>query len=252
MRLQRSHPGFTLIELLVVIAIIGILVALAVPTLANLFGGGGAQARNVLDAQLRVARALAIRDRQFTGVHFQRHCRTGEYWLAIVRFNGVGSCDGLVEGTTPVKLPGGTGVGEVTAAKFVDPVSGNYMDDKFDTDEPADVDDVDDFTTLTVLFDTAGRLIQRINGVNVNFSTTLKLFIDYDNLPAEWDPKTDPEIWDSVVAVAEPGVTALCVFDAKVFKAAGNSRARADYLNENAAFLPVSPATGGLIRGKRE
>lgn len=86
---RRRQLGFTLIELLVIMAIVSILAAIALSALGRLFSAGAtATGQNVVDAQLRVARSLAIRDRLYTGVRFQADAdplRPDVHWAVVVQ-----------------------------------------------------------------------------------------------------------------------------------------------------------------------
>ena len=82
---QRRQFGFTLVELLVIISIISIALAIVLTGLQDLFAAGAAnKAENVVDAQLSVARNMAIRDRAYTGVRFQPDANDPNVQWAVV------------------------------------------------------------------------------------------------------------------------------------------------------------------------
>lgn len=180
MKCATRQPGMTLVELLVVLTIIGIILLLVLPNMgAILAGGAETQTRNLIDAQIKVARSLAIRDRKYTCLHFQKHA-TGreEYWCAILQESPTGFV--LAEGTEPTKLPDGMVVGEVSEYKEVYPGAGVW--DGFVAPGPSGMDEfkpdalgdtnpeiaarkLSDFTTITILFDPNGRRVTRPTGV---------------------------------------------------------------------------------------
>ena len=71
-RPAREARAFTLIELIAVIMVMGLVGAIVLPSAMALFAAGAVdQARNVLAGQLAAARALAIQDGTYYGVHVQ-------------------------------------------------------------------------------------------------------------------------------------------------------------------------------------
>jgi len=245
---QRDSLGFTLIELLVVVAVISLLVMIVVPSMAGLFRSGSTvNARNVVDAQLKATRGLAIRDRQYTGVRLQRGL-DGGYWLGIVRYDEKTGQFDLCEATEMVTLPVGIGAGRVTKP-FVDD-SGKYA--------AQGIANFNAFTSFTILFGPNGRLVEQANGQNIKYKTSgSKLFT---TLPDNWTHKSQ-YIWDASLAVPERGVRALCLFEAGQLNlylpepgetATGDDWDKvADALNAGARFVPVNPYTAGLIRGTK-
>jgi len=272
---RQRQPGFTLIEILIVIAIIALVMLIVLPSVSKLFAAQAmVQGRNLIDAQIKTARSLAIRDRRYTGVHFQRHWDTGEYWSAIVQVSSeveLGrsagdsmpsvptNCDWgssramrMVEGTAATRMPGSLGVGLVGAALGNDYSGLSSIDTPNMTAEVA-------FTTFTVLFDPDGRLataggespsIPFIRGDSgVYWCSPL-----FDNQNGD----VEREIWE-LPPGADRYVTAVCLFDNTVFETLpmGGTGApvpgtKEYYLNESARFLVVSPYVGGLIRTAAE
>ena len=276
MKLRTGQLGFTLIELLVVVAIIGILGAIGLSTVNSVVAGGSkAQARNTVDAQLRVARSLAIRDGRYTGVHFQRHYRRNdEYWLAIVQEMDPGqdpagvvdqvergnlnydpddpnpNAPGLLrffslpQGARPQKLPDGMGVG------------GGGLGTGF--------------TTFTVVFAPDGRLVTSLGeialrfvkptarGRDTDYRYCSTVFADQEYVetdaddPAEHDdplPQRDQwKIW-SLPAYLEPQyVRAVRIFDTKDTTGLADDEMDS-YLEDVRGYPPlaIGPYVGGLL-----
>ena len=153
------RAGFTLVEMLVVITVIVLAMGIALPTVVELVTSGAQeQAYNVLAAQLASARALAIRDATYAGVHVQpadqRRVADGELpantmYASVVRYrrdyeNPKDSYFDIPDGFDPTPLPGQTAFGEISD-DFVTP-DGTYRNGAFDGDR-----DVEDFTTYDIL-----------------------------------------------------------------------------------------------------
>ncbi len=288
-RERQPNRGFTLIEVLMVIGIIGMALMVILPSVGKLFDSAAdGQGRNLITAQLKAARSLAIRDRIHTGVHFQRHWKTGRFWAAIMQatteaptttddkwidlgadFGGEAVFDDipvstlsqngmvlvLAEGAQPVKLPGSLGVGVVLSA-----IGDNYAN-LAGWRSARRSDNIDAFTTFTIMFDPDGRLVDRpaVGGIAFVREYGPKhycspLFVDR-NPKDPADPTETRSIWSlpkyDVSGYVDTYVKAVCVFDGSTYDNlpdSGPGSTKPSYLNDNAAFMPVAPYVGGLIR----
>ncbi|MDY6913530.1 MAG: prepilin-type N-terminal cleavage/methylation domain-containing protein [Planctomycetota bacterium] len=226
-----GRRGFTLIELLTVMGIIVLLAGIALPSVVGLFrAGADAQAYNLLAAQLTAARALAIQESTYAGVHVQladpdeNPSLEGVCYASIVIYSG-SSQFGQAPGYIPRRIPGGMAFGELSNT-FVNS-SGDYQG----------LSDIDDFTTFTIVFSPSGSVVVNVAGGNVQFNTNDNLFDD-----------TSPNIalWDATDANDDTeGVSAVTMFHYSTFNKTGD---RAAYLNESGQFLPVNVYTGQLFQ----
>ncbi|MFW6154100.1 MAG: pilus assembly FimT family protein [Planctomycetota bacterium] len=294
MRQRHNKRGFTLIELLIVVSIIGLATLIVLPAVGELFAGQAyVQAQNLIDAKLRSARGLAIRDRRYTGVHVQRHHETGEFWVAVVQettYNpaqdpedqpgippwdppvvkgsvpssvpwGSGRVMRLAEGTRPSRLPTGIGVGFV--ASHDEDVGDRYESVNRIVSPLAQRDRWHEtpFTTFTVLFDPDGHLVGSYQdydpGDDIAFAAQSggDLYCDRLFSGAGGDDDDPAKIW--VLPPVDPNTghylyaIAMCLYETEAYDAllvTDGPAGLANYLNENARFLPVAPSIGGLIR----
>ncbi len=243
---KRDNSGFTLIELLVVIAVISLLAVIAVPSMVGLFRSGAmTNARNIVDAQLKAARGLAIRDRHYTGVHYQRGL-DDQYWMGIVRHDVKTGQFDIAEGTEMVPFPVGIGAGQVIEP-YVD------KDGKY---QVAGIRNFGQFACFTIVFGPNGRLVGKVDGGPIVFKMTgTKLFMK----ASAW-VRTRSQIWDSDLVVTPTlGARAMCLFEANelellmpvdeagMIQLVGDDKI-AEALNDSARFLPVNPYTAGVIR----
>lgn len=121
---DKKTRAVTLTELLVMMAVMVILLAIAAPVaqkLAQSLGGSGG-ARNIIDAALTSARAIAVREGQYAGVRFQQDS-TGQFYLIFIIDNkstSLATDFRAVEGKTPIRLPENIGVmdGKWVTRKF--------------------------------------------------------------------------------------------------------------------------------------
>ncbi len=242
----KLKPAFTLVELMVVITLIVLISAIALPSVIKLFSTGtDTQATNMLAAQLSYARAIAIQNNTYAGVHVQMADAKNSAgtallnpdleetcFSAIVMYNQSNGYFELTQGTKPRRIPGSIAFGQLTGT-FVNN-SGNYQN-LTDTNLPV-------FTTFTIVFSPSGQVVTNVNGGNVLFhDTATGLFNNAD--PAIWD------LANAGGAAGEPAATAVTMFD--YTELAGRDAAdRDNYLNEAGQFLPINVYTGQLFPRK--
>ena len=99
----------TLTELLVVVAVMAILMSVSVPVAKKLMESyqSSAGARELIDAALSNARAIAVREQVYAGVRFQQKDEITYIVLIIHDFNTTGDEEGfrVVLGRKPLPLP---------------------------------------------------------------------------------------------------------------------------------------------------
>ena len=238
----QNLPAFTLVELIVTISIIALLAATALPTISGLFNAGAdKQAYNIIAAQITAARALAIVEGTYAGVHVQiadRDELENICYAAVVIYDDSTSVNAFVlaDGFTPQRIPGNIAFGELRSPFVV----GENYDDQFLGDGVAFNDNLRDFTTFTIVFSPAGEVVNNVNGDPVSFgNNNTDLFKSGVNAFGIGD---ETRLWR--LPPDEPGVSAITLFDYKILKALTNSDARADYLDENGQFLVLNLYTG--------
>ncbi|MDH4201653.1 MAG: prepilin-type N-terminal cleavage/methylation domain-containing protein [Phycisphaerae bacterium] len=106
----KKQSGISLTEILVTISIMAILMAIAVPAAKSLMASfeSGTGARQLINAALSNARAIAVREQTYAGVRFQQDATGNTYIVFIVHDPAVtGYANGFlaVTGRKPMKLP---------------------------------------------------------------------------------------------------------------------------------------------------
>ena len=241
--ISTSGRGFTLVELLVTITVISLLVGISLPSMMALFDAGAdKQACNIMAAQLMNARAEAIRNMTYAGVHVQLadHNAPGNSALENVCFTAVVWDDPdtpednmltLMPGCSPQRMPRHIALGRIDSA-YVTP-GGDY--------KGLGGDGLKGFTTFTVLFSSNGKVATQVAGQNLRFAPTDLLFTGAGKL------------WDYGTAGGNtglPGATALTIFNIEKFVFASDASDRAEYLDINGMFLPINLHTGRLLPRK--
>ena len=244
-----SKSAFTLIEMMVVLALIVLIATSVLPSAIGLFTAGAeAQAYNVLSAQLSAARALAITEGTYAGVHVQRADpdATGlnnAFFLAVMIARDVdvaGTWEKqfvLADGFDPRRLPGSMTFGEVSGTHY--DINGDYVD----ISDPAEVDA---FTTFTIVFSPTGAVVRHVNLQDIQFDNTHDIFSGTTSGRALWDPDMANEN-PSGGSDGEPGATAVVLFDYAKFRELSGDAARDDFLKASGRLIAVNIYTGQLF-----
>jgi Tfp pilus assembly protein FimT len=166
---DKKTRAVTLTELLVMMAVMVILLAIAAPVaqkLAQSLGGSGG-ARNIIDAALTSARAIAVREGQYAGVRFQQDSTGRQYLVFIINDpNATSYANGFraVKGRKPTALPEGVGVTGYRVQKSY--TDGNSDDQDLTSIGPLAADqyldsdfEMNDATTFSVLFSSSGKFV---------------------------------------------------------------------------------------------
>ncbi|OQB86969.1 MAG: hypothetical protein BWX88_00834 [Planctomycetes bacterium ADurb.Bin126] len=265
---HRGPGGFTLMELLVVIGVIALVATLAVPSIgAFMSGGAESQAVNYLTAICSAARAEAIRSHNHVAVHIQMEASyLNSTWLTnldkrcYVMVLGYDKASGTFRGITqatenalgaawphrgqifmPKPLPGGLAFGEFSS-KFVDI---NNSTPSHNIINMNTLDNVGDFTSLTILFTPSGSVARNAPSTAGNVSGKIK-FLTTDSLFVG-----DERLWiidtANVDGTGEPGVNAVFLVKTAELAAAPNNAGRNLYIQNNAQRLAINNHTGQLF-----
>ncbi len=165
----RAHKkdGLTLVEMTLVIATIALLVGFGLPAVRALVHSfeSTSGTRSMIGAALSSARAMAVKNQRYTGVRFQKLCRSKDpsnpliglldapqYMIFIVLeepkdMGGLAIGFRAVEGLEPVKLPDSIGVLDISQ------ISSNS-----DIDEAHELNDASAFS---IIFSPSGKLVVR-------------------------------------------------------------------------------------------
>lgn len=155
----------TLVEMTLVIATIALLVGFGLPALRSLVHSFESQSgtRSMISAALSSARAMAVRNQKYTGVRFQKLCRSRDpldpligvvdapqYMIFVVleepkNMGGLAIGFRAVEGLEPVKLPDTVGVLDIS-----------QLADDPDIDEDFELNDASAFS---IIFSPSGKLV---------------------------------------------------------------------------------------------
>jgi len=249
----KSRKGFTLIELAVTVAVILLAAGIVLPSLATMItSGADAGAYNTMVGQLIAARALAIKEATYAGVHVQladdsvdgNEDLENVSFMAVVKYkpdpNVLAFNFKGVAGYPPRRIPGTMAFGQLTAP-YVS--GGSYDKTAFN-----DAGDWQRFTSFTVVFSPFGRVVRRVRSGLVQFNRDgVTLDPLFNGLEKLWDP--DQANTDAQGASnGEEGAAAMTLFDYGEIEARGfDADDCAGYLNEAGQFLPINVYTGQLF-----
>jgi len=146
MRSKNKHTGLTLTEMVVVIATIALLATLGLPAIRALLGSfeTSSGTRDMINAALSGARAIAAREQRYAGVRFQRDSEGNQYMIYIVHDpekTGLSPGFRAVEGLKPMKLPGNTRVADLMVRVNHSPTAAGAQDSQETLLQASQLDD---------------------------------------------------------------------------------------------------------------
>ena len=245
--LRSGRTGFSLIELLVVMVVICLIAGITLPSIIRLFTIGAIeQSRNILSGQLSAARAIAIQQNTYAGVHVQRSAdnalpgRRGRFFSAVVTLDGKGQLFILADGYAPRSLPVPAAAGAmVRGLTITDDTPPTYI-----AGDDSGVANIRDFTTFTVVFAPDGTPASMANGGNIDFDQK-----------SPFNP-TEPAtyLWDRTWANqysssdSRQGVMdGIVLFDFNEYQAKPAPEDKAQYLMGYGNILIINRYTGQLL-----
>lgn len=221
-----------MVEILVVVSIVVLMMAVAIPSINQLFtSGADAQAYNVIAAQLAAARALAIQKQTYAGVHVQlaaptltklsRACFSAVVWDNPAPATPPDPNFTLAPGFFPKRLPGGMVMGQI---------SNTYYDTANNTYLPAVSSE--GFCNFTIVFAPTGQLAKNYN---VTFDSNNPIF----------DPNSG--IWYPSPSLQS--INGMVLFDGDKFFAlpVNPVTTREQYLAMNGQVIGVNWYTGAVL-----
>ena len=194
---RTKNIAFTLTETLVVVAIVALLLSVGIPAAKKLSESMESTdgVRNVVNAALCNARAIAIKEQKYAGVRFQFGQDGRQYMVVVVYDRAVGpefaGNIGLraVKRRKPNALPKSVGVMDlmvkINYPSLVNSVAGVQANEQQVVDDawiaPTATDDrmFVDATTFTILFSPAGKLVHHTLRVSYNPDNNLSRDVFY-------------------------------------------------------------------------
>jgi Tfp pilus assembly protein FimT len=149
---KKKQSGISLTEILVVVGIIAVLMGVSIPAAKQLAGSfeTGTGVRQLINAALSNARAIAVREQTYAGVRFQQDAEGHTYMIFIVHDKAAtGLANGFraVMGRKPMQLPENVSV-TATVVDLTNNITGSH--DFFSFEEDAvDWSSVQSFTIKT-------------------------------------------------------------------------------------------------------
>jgi prepilin-type N-terminal cleavage/methylation domain-containing protein len=214
---RHINQGFTLTEMLVSMAIMTILMAVAIPAAKKLSESmeQSAGVKNVIEAALANARAVAVREQKYAGIRFQQY-NGRQYLMFIINDPAVtGLANGfrIVDGRKPVALSENTAI-----------ISEKYTNDT----DLQDAAKLTEATSASILFTPAGKL--------TTHPVRFKGQMQFGKASFMWDDGGD-----------YPSVISFLIYDLKVFENVSGTNRWSKYLS-GVNSEHISPYTGELIK----
>jgi len=224
---RPRRPAFTLVEIVITIGVLVLVATIAMPSVVAIINAGSDnQAYNLLSAQLKGARALAIESQNYTALHVQMADPATGYedvcFATIMVLNAAGDKFIPADGFGPRRMPGNIAFGNLDGVLGGSPYG--------------PISDLTDFTTFTVVFNPSGQAVKQVKGGNVELDPNHVIFTGGSGV----------KLWDAADAPDELAATALTLFDYREIKPRGPAE-RAAYLNANGQILAVNVFTGQLL-----
>ena len=276
----KRITGFSLTEVLVVLAIAALLAGLGIPAAKEIFNTfeSSAGVKSVINAALRNARAIAIKDGKYAGVRFQQDVDGRQYLIFVVNdpkpyvsdgdlaidptLTGTGIANGFraIEGLKPIKLPKSVGLMDLR-------IRLDYGDPAVSTDEPIedvssvdesnlnidDDEEVTDTTTFSIVFSPAGKLVThnvRVKNKHGQWDQTVDSFPDdIFNIMEKVDAGDAMFYQDDYAADGlgeESSRKGFVIYDKDLLTAVGSAYRWEKYL-QNLEVIYLNPYTGEIV-----
>ncbi len=243
-RRKTTRDAFTMVEMTVVLGVIILAAGIALPSInALLSAGADKQSYNLISAQIRAARTLAMRNGTYAAVHIQMADGSrnpeleGVCFTALVELDSLESSHAnfdLVAGKSPQRVPGDVAFGDLTNEKDQIFSGGSG---EFSYSSPKS------FTTMTIVFSPNGRLVRSVQGREIRLLPTSALVTSSGDRTRLWTTnRTSPGA--AGTQDSEHGTAAICLFNYKEFDSSNN---KSTYINRNAILLPINIHTGQLF-----
>jgi Tfp pilus assembly protein PilE/ribosomal protein L24 len=277
MKAKFKQSGLTLTEMTVVVASIVLLAAIALPAVRAFFNSFETEsgAKTMVSAALSSARAIALKERHYAGIRFQKAYNRGaidpldpltasQYMIFIIHDsdpepNGTGLANGFraVEGLQPIKLPDSIGVTDLTLVQRS--LLGNnqisFVENPIDVDTEIDsLEELRDTTTFSVIFSPSGKLVTyevRIRNKNgrVNDSSNDDIFNTAFNVETSNIAMFHQDDYLAMGLGPEYSRLSFIIYDAKKLKLAyERKQAYSGYLNTLLSkAIYINPYTGTII-----
>jgi len=270
---RRRNKGFTLLEMAVTLTVILLAATLVVPSVGKMLASSAdTEAFNLLAAQLTAARAEAISQSTYAGIHVQLHGtpRTSEtkgaYTMVII-YDRDKALFKRPEHFLPHRLPGMMAAGELSS----DPNASISFISNQDPGTYRNLGDnnLPDFCSFSVIFSPDGTVVSQVRNEddtpsNIRFMRRMgdnagadpafwAMFVkldtednDRDGNTNEHDPNDTTGFWRFEDTDNESGVSAFTLFDYGELQSLDSGQ-RANYLDESGQFMPVNMHTGQLF-----